>query len=48
VSNEILTIVTGLLLLSSVLVPNLVHRWWQAKLHRANLNLPDSSTPFNR
>lgn len=48
VSNEILTIVTGLLLLSSVLVPNLVHRWRQAKLHRANLNLPDSSTPFNR
>jgi rhamnose transport system permease protein len=27
VSNEILTIVTGLLLLSSVLLPNLISRW---------------------
>lgn len=34
ISNEILTIVTGLLLLSSVLVPNLLTRWRQARLHR--------------
>ncbi len=34
ISNEILTIVTGLLLLSSVLVPNLLTRWRQAQLHR--------------
>ncbi|WP_394790664.1 ABC transporter permease [Rhodoferax sp.] len=35
VSNEILTIVTGLLLLSSVLVPNLAERWRVRKLRRA-------------
>ncbi|RYF60580.1 MAG: ABC transporter permease [Comamonadaceae bacterium] len=35
VSNEILTIVTGLLLLSSVLVPNLAERWRVHKLRRA-------------
>jgi rhamnose transport system permease protein len=41
VSNEILTIVTGLLLLSSVLVPNLVARWREAgwaRRHRAVLS----------
>lgn len=34
VSNEILTIVTGLLLLSSVMVPNLADRWRMRKLRR--------------
>jgi rhamnose transport system permease protein len=47
VSNEVLTIVTGLLLLSSVLVPNLVHRWRQARLQRANLNALDAPPPIN-
>ena len=35
VSSEVLTIVTGVLLLSSVLVPNLVNRWRAARQKRA-------------
>ena len=46
ISNEVLTIVTGLLLLSSVLVPNLLGRWRQAQSRRAALEaLASSSTP---
>ena len=46
ISNEILTIVTGMLLLSSVLVPNLINRWRQAQSRRAALQaLASSSTP---
>lgn len=37
VSNEILTIVTGLLLLSSVLVPNLAETWRNARQSRRRL-----------
>lgn len=42
VSNEILTIVTGLLLLSSVLVPNLAERWRVRKLRRAVMAMQPS------
>ncbi|KPC53189.1 ABC transporter permease [Amantichitinum ursilacus] len=35
VSSEVLTIVTGVLLLSSVLVPNLVNRWRDARQQKA-------------
>ncbi|WP_035052143.1 ABC transporter permease [Andreprevotia chitinilytica] len=35
VSSEVLTIVTGLLLLSSVLVPNLLARWRESRQRRA-------------
>ncbi len=37
VSSEALTIVTGVLLLSSVLIPNLAARWHARRLHRRTL-----------